>query len=89
MADFHLDMQVKKEADWTKNIPSESVTFYFYVMFFIAAAFAGIAVLMDVYLMTKKFKLGLYLLLRSAPALILACVNALFLYIVSARALLK
>lgn len=82
-------MDQKKEADFTKTISNETVCTYFYVMFFIVAAIAGIAVLADLYVMTKKPALGLQLLLRTAPTLLIAVLNALFVYIICARSLLK
>lgn len=82
-------MDTKKEPEFTKTISNETVCSYFYVMFFIVAAFAGIAVAMDLFVMAKKPALGARLLLRSAPALVIAVLNALFLYIVCQRALLK
>lgn len=82
-------MDTKKEPEFTKTISNETVCSYFYVMFFIVAAFAGIAVAMDLFVMVKKPALGARLLLRSAPALVIAVLNALFLYIVCQRALLK
>lgn len=77
------------EASWTKYFTSENVCFYFYIMFFLAASFAAIAVGMDLLLMLKKPKLGLFLLVRSLPAVTIALLNSLFLYIVCARSLLK
>lgn len=82
-------MDTKKETDLTKGISNETVCTYFYVMFFIVAVFAGIAVLLDVAVMVKRPAAGVQLLLRSAPALVIAVLNALFLYVVCARALLK
>lgn len=79
----------KNEPDWTKSISNETVCSYFYVMFFIVAAFAAIAVGLDLMVAFKKPSVGLGLLLRSAPALVLAILNALFLYIICARSLLK
>lgn len=82
-------MDQKKEADFTKTFSNETVCTYFYVMFFIVAAFAGVAVLADLYVMIKKPALGLQLLLRTAPTLLIAVLNALFVYIICARSLLK
>jgi len=82
-------MEQTKEADFTKTISNETVCTYFYVMFFIVAAIAGIAVLLDITVMLKKPALGLQLLLRTAPTLLIAVLNALFLYIICSRALLK
>lgn len=82
-------MDTKKEAEFTKTISNETVCTYFYVMFFLVAGFAGIAVLMDLAVMVKKPAVGAQLLLRSAPALVIAVLNALFLYIICSRTLLK
>lgn len=77
------------EPEWTRTIPNSTICNYFYVIFFVVAAFAGIAVVLDLFVAVNKPKLGLGLLLRSVPSLALAVVNALFLYIICARSLLK
>lgn len=77
------------EPSWTRDIPNSTICSYFYVIFFVVAAFAGIAVLLDVYVAISRPKLGLSLLLRSVPPMALGVVNALFLYIICARSLLK
>lgn len=79
----------KDETNWTKTISNENVCQYFYTIFFVAAILAGIAVGMDILLMFKRPALGLSMLLRSAPVLILSVLNSLFLYILCARTLLK
>lgn len=79
----------QSEGDLTKGISNETVCQYFYTVFFIVAILAGIAVAMDLWVMTKRPMAGLALLLRSAPVLILSVLNALFLYILCARTLLK
>ena len=79
----------KAEGDLTKSISNETVCMYFYVMFFIAAVIAGIAVVADVLIIMKRPALGFSLLIRSAPVLILSVLNTLFLYILCARRLLK
>jgi len=79
----------KHETTWTQSITNESVCQYFYVIFFVTALLAAIAVGMDVLLMFKRPALGMSMLIRSAPALILAIANSLFLYILCARTLLK
>jgi hypothetical protein len=56
-------------------------------MFWLVAITAGIVVLFELYIMTISPKRGFNMFLRSAPALILGVVNAMFLYILSARAL--
>jgi hypothetical protein len=82
-------MDQSKEADFTKSISNETVCTYFYVMFFIVAGIAGIAVVLDLVVMAKKPALGLQLLLRTTPTLLIAVLNALFLYIICSRSLLK
>ena len=79
----------KTEGDLTKGISNDTVCMYFYWMFFIVALLAAVAVAADILVMTKRPALGVSMLLRSAPMLILAVTNALFLYILCARTLLK
>jgi hypothetical protein len=79
----------KREADATKGISNETVCRYFYWMFILVAVVATIAVLLDLVVVAKSPKTGLLLLLRSAPVLILSVVNAMFMYILCARTLLK
>jgi hypothetical protein len=79
----------KTEPDWTKSISNETVCSYFYILFFVVSAFAAIAVGLDIMVAVKKPAVGLGLLLRSAPTLILAILNSLFFYIICARSLLK
>jgi hypothetical protein len=68
-------------------VSNDTIETYYYVIFWLVAISAGIVVLMEIYVMSVSPKRGLTLLLRSAPALILGVVNALFLYILSVRAL--
>lgn len=79
----------KHETTWTQSITNDNVCQYFYVIFFVTALLAAIAVGMDVLLMFKRPALGLSMLVRSAPVLILSVLNSLFLYILCARTLLK
>jgi hypothetical protein len=79
----------KTEGDLTKGISNETICSYFYVMFFIVAVIATLAVGADLLIMTKRPALGLSMLLRSAPVLILSLLNTLFLYVLCARTLLK
>jgi len=79
----------KKETEFTKGISNETVCGYFYIVFFVVALLAAISVGADVLLMAKRPALGFSMLLRSAPVLILSITNALFLYILCARTLLK
>jgi len=75
------------ESEVTKGVPSSWVETYYYVIFWIVAASAALVVLFELYVMSVSPKRGFYLFLRSAPALILGVVNAMFLYILSVRAL--
>lgn len=79
----------KSEGELTKGISNETVCNYFYIVFFIVALLSAISVGADILLMTKRPALGFSLFLRSAPVLILSVTNALFLYILCARTLLK
>jgi len=82
-------MTDEKEADWTKSIASETICRYFYILFFVVAAIAGVVVLADIYIATKNPRLGLLSALRVFPTLLIAILNALFFYIICARTLLK
>lgn len=77
------------EADWTKDIKSETVCQYFYVLFFIVAVFAGLVLLGDIAIAIRSPKMGAMVALRTLPTLLLAILNTLFLYILCARSLLK
>lgn len=77
------------EPEWTKGIPTETICQYFYVLFFIVAVYAGIVLLVDVYLVVKAPRLGWGTTLRTLPVLAIAVANALFLYLLCARSLLK
>jgi hypothetical protein len=79
----------KTETGWTHAISNETLCQYFYIIFFVTAVLAAIAVGMDIVLMFKRPALGFSMLIRSAPMLILGVVNSLFLYILCARTLLK
>lgn len=79
----------KSEGELTRQISNETVCMYFYVVFFAVAILAAISVGADILLMTKRPSLGFSMLLRSAPVLLLSVTNALFLYILCARTLLK
>jgi hypothetical protein len=75
------------ESELTKKISNDTIETYYYVIFWLVAITAGIVVLFELYIMTISPKRGFNMFLRSAPALILGVVNAMFLYILSARAL--
>ena len=75
------------ESEVTKGISNDTIETYYYVVFWLVAISAGLVVLFELYVMTVSPKRGFAMFLRSAPALTLGVVNALFLYIISARAL--
>jgi hypothetical protein len=75
------------EPEFTKKVSNDTIETYYYVIFWLVAISAAIVVLMELYVLSVSPKRGFALILRSAPALILGVVNALFLYILSVRAL--
>lgn len=75
------------ETELTKKVSNDTIETYYYVIFWLVAISAGLVVLMELYVMSVSPKRGFALFLRSAPGLILGVVNALFLYILSVRAL--
>jgi len=75
------------ESEITKNVSNETVSTYYYVMFIIALVATGILVLVELYIMMKSPKRGMLMFLRTAPTIVLAVLNSMFLYIISARAL--
>jgi hypothetical protein len=78
-----------KETKSMQSISNETVCLYFYYVFLVVAIMAGLTVAADLYIALGKPRVGLGLLLRSAPVLILSVVNALFMYILCTRTLLK
>jgi hypothetical protein len=77
------------EPSWTKGIKNETLCQYFYVLFFIIAVFAGLLLVLDIALVLRSPKVGWGVVLRTLPSLLIAVLNALFLYILCARSLLK
>ena len=75
------------ESEVTKGISNDTIETYYQVIFWLVAITAGIVILFEAYVMTISPKHGFAMFLRSAPALILGVVNAMFLYILSVRAL--
>jgi hypothetical protein len=75
------------ESELTKKVSNDTVETYYYVLFWVVAVLAGLVILMELYVLAVSPKRGVALLLRTAPTLILGVANALFLYILSARAL--
>jgi hypothetical protein len=75
------------ESDLTKNIPNESISQFYWILFIGVSILAGIVVVLDLYLMTVNVNAGLAMLLRSVPVLLIAMTNMLFMHVLSARAL--
>jgi hypothetical protein len=75
------------EPELTKKISNDTIETWYYVLFWLAAVSAGLVILLELYVISVSPKRGFVMLLRSAPMLILAVVNTLFLYILSVRAL--
>lgn len=75
------------EPEFTKKVSNDTIETYYYVIFWLVAISAALVVLMELYVLSVSPRRGFALILRSAPALILGVVNALFLYILSVRAL--
>jgi hypothetical protein len=75
------------ESDLTKNIPNESISQFYWVLFIGVSILAGIVVALDLYLMTVNANAGLSMLIRSVPVLLIAMTNMLFMHVLSARAL--
>ena len=75
------------EPEFTKKVSNDTIETYYYVIFWLVAISAALVVLMELYVLSVSPRRGFALILRSAPALILGVANALFLYILSVRAL--
>ena len=75
------------ESEITKGVSNETVSAYYYVMFIIALIATGLLVLSELYIMLKSPQKGFLMLLRTGPAVVLAVLNSMFLYILSARSL--
>ena len=81
-------MANNKEADWMKDISSETICTYYYWVFVITTVVVGILLIFQFSMIARNPKSATAVLL-SMPALILGVVNTLFLYIICSRALLK
>jgi hypothetical protein len=75
------------ESELTKKVSNDTIETYYFVIFWLVAISAGIVIVFELYVMTISPKRGFAMFLRSAPALVLGVVNAMFLYILSVRAL--
>lgn len=81
---------MQSESDASKNISNETICGYFYIMFIVSAVLAGIVLLADIYTFTTVgARAGLILMLRSAPTIVLAVLNSLFMYAICSRSLLR
>jgi len=81
-------MAKDKEADWMKDISSETICTYYYWVFVITTIVVAIILIFQFSAIARNPKSATSILL-SMPALILGVVNTLFLYIICSRALLK
>jgi len=75
------------ESELTKKVSNDTIETYYFVIFWLVAISAGIVIVFELYVMTISPKRGFAMFLRSAPALVLGVVNAMFLYILSVRSL--
>ena len=82
-------MQSESESEVSKSISNETICRYFYILFIVTAVLAAIILLADVYLFATNPRAGLILMMRSAPTVVLAVLNSLFLYVLCYRSLLK
>lgn len=80
---------MQSESDVSKNISNETICRYFYIIFIVSAVLAAIVLFADIYTFAVNPRLGFIFMLRSAPTVILAVVNSLFLYVLCYRTLLK
>lgn len=78
-----------KEVDWTKSIDNATICRYYYVFFFLVLGLAILLLILDIRasrMYPPKLK---WVPFTNLPALVLGTVNALFLYILCSRTLLK
>jgi hypothetical protein len=76
-----------EETDATKGVSNKLIVDYFYIMFWIVGLATGAVLILELYGIALAPKRGFALFLASAPTLALTFVNAMFLYILSVRAL--
>ena len=76
-----------EESNITKSVSNDVVSGYFFVMFIIALIATGILVLTELYFLATRPRLGLAMLIRTAPSIVLAVLNSMCLYILSVRSL--
>lgn len=75
------------ESDLTKNIPNESISQFYWVLFIATSILAGVVVVLDLYLVSLNASAGFWMLIRSVPVLMVAVTNMLFMHVLSARTL--
>ena len=80
---------MQSESEVSKGISNETICGYFYILFIVSAVLAGIVLLADIYIFALNPRAGFTLMLRSAPTVVLAVVNSLFLYVLCSRSLLR
>ena len=76
-----------EETDATKGVSNKLIVDYFYIMFWIVGLATGAVLILELYGIALAPKRGFAVFLESAPPLALTFVNAMFLYILSVRAL--
>jgi hypothetical protein len=76
-----------EETDATKGVSNKVIVDYFYVMFWIVGLATAAVLILELYGIALAPKRGFAVFLASAPTLALTFVNAMFLYILSVRAL--
>ena len=80
---------MESESEVSKGISNETICRYFYILFIVTAVLAAIILLADIYTFAVSPRAGFILMLRSAPTVVLAVLNSLFLYVLCYRSLLK
>ena len=76
-----------EETDATKGVSNTLIVDYFYSMFWIVGLATAAVLILELYGIALAPKRGFAVFLASAPTLTLTFVNAMFLYILSVRAL--
>lgn len=76
-----------EETDATKGVSNKLIVDYFYIMFWIVGLATAAVLIIELYGIALAPKRGFAVFLASAPTLTLTFVNAMFLYILSVRAL--
>ncbi len=77
------------EPEWAKKIDSKTVVNYYYNIFFLFAIVYGAIVLVTAYTTFTNPRIGYSGLINAFFIYVISCINMLFMYIISSRALLK